>query len=368
MFKEYPLIVKATFFILFLLLFFYTIILAKDLLAPLCVGILLTYLLSPVAIFFERRRINRTLAILLALLIFLLIINGFLFIIIKQVDRFMDDFPSLKSKAIENIDYFILEIEYRFGISSEKQEIWFKDNVLALFERGSVFLKNLFTATTSTLVKLLLLPVFIFYSLYYRDHFRNFILKVVPVHKKSSMIIILRKTSAMAVNYLGGVTVVVIILAFLNTIGLLILGVPYAASFGIVSALFNFIPYFGNWIGASLPFLFVLLTSDHPQLALGVVIMYAIIQFLEHNVLTPNITGGYVNLNPFITIIGIIIAGMVWGLIGMFIIIPFMATVMITFEQVDSLKPYAYLFSIRESQTPRARWKKIRTAFRKQAD
>jgi len=330
--KEYPLIVKATFFILFVILFFYGLILAEDFLAPFCLGILFAYLIYPLASYLEKKRIHRILAILIAILFFLLAINGIMFIIIKQIQGLLHDFPTFKEKALENIDQLIKFIEINFGIEYQKQETWLKENVSALFETGSIFLKNTFSATTSTVFKLALLPVFIFYLLYYRDHFQEFILRVVPRDKEKVARLILKKTSVMTINYMGGVTIVVLILSILNSAGLYIVGLQYAATFGIISALFNFIPYFGNWIGASIPFVFAILTGSSPNLALGVVILYVIVQFIEHNILTPNITGGYVNLNPLFTIISIIIAGMVWGLIGMFIVIPFMATIKIVFN------------------------------------
>jgi predicted PurR-regulated permease PerM len=109
--------------------------------------------------------------------------------------------------------------------------------------------------------------------------------------------------------------------------------------------------------------MFALLTGDSPNLALGVLILYAIVQFLEHNVLTPNITGGYVNLNPLVTIISIIIAGMVWGIIGMFIVIPFMATVKIVMEYFEPTQPYAFLMGIKEPNYDKIKWKRIRGLF-----
>jgi len=164
---------------------------------------------------------------------------------------------------------------------------------------------------------------------------------------------------------MSGVFIVVVILSILNTAGLSIVGIKYAATFGIISALFNFIPYFGNWIGAFFPFMFALLTGDTPNLALGVLIYYAIVQFFEHNVLTPNITGGYVKLNPLVTIIGIIIAGMVWGIIGMFIIIPFMATVKIVLDYFEPTQPYGFLIGIKDSQRGKARWKRFKKIFKR---
>ena len=61
------------------------------------------------------------------------------------------------------------------------------------------------------------------------------------------------------------------------------------------------------------------------------------------HILTPNIVGSYVKLNPFIIILGIIAGGLVWGIPGMFIVVPVLAAFRIIFANIDSLKPYGYL-------------------------
>ncbi|MEA3505560.1 MAG: AI-2E family transporter, partial [Bacteroidota bacterium] len=139
----------------------------------------------------------------------------------------------------------------------------------------------------------------------------------------------------------------------------------------IISAFFNFIPYFGTWIGASIPLTFALLTGDTINTAIGVLILFIIIQFLENNILTPNITGGYVDINPFITILSIIIGGMIWGITGMFVILPIIGTIKIICEHYPSYNPIAYLISNQQERkylTKKRRviflWKKISNIFK----
>jgi len=151
------------------------------------------------------------------------------------------------------------------------------------------------------------------------------------------------QVSTVIQRYISGVFTVVFILCILNSLGLYIIGVKYAIIFGVISALFNIIPYFGTWIGASIPFLFALLTGESPHLAISVLILYAIIQVTENNILTPTITGGYVRLNPLFTILSVIAGGMVWGITGMLVVIPFVATLKIIFENFDNTKPIAFL-------------------------
>jgi predicted PurR-regulated permease PerM len=71
--------------------------------------------------------------------------------------------------------------------------------------------------------------------------------------------------------------------------------------------------------------------------------MFPIINTIENNILTPNIVGSSLRLNPMMIIIGIIGAGMVWGLPGMFAIVPLLAMFNIVMESVPRLHPYSFI-------------------------
>jgi len=337
----------------------------------LTLAILFSYLLYPLAARLEMIRFPRFLANLVAIILLLAIFSGVIFLMYKQVETLIDDLPLLKRKALENIDQLEMGIESMTGLEVKKQHLWLKESVNNLFESGSNFLKVTFTATTSTLVKMLLLPVLIYYMLFYRQKFFIFLLRVIPKDKKPIAAQILKRISQMVQRYIGGVFIVVAVLSVLNSFGLYMVGLKYPIIFGIISAFFNFIPYFGTWIGASAPFLFALLTGDSINLAFGVLLLFAIIQFTENNILTPNITGGYVDINPLITILSIIVGGLVWGVAGMFVVLPVMATIKIICEYTPKLHAVAYLISNQQERKYLVRkrrfsliWNRIKARFR----
>ena len=181
-------------------------------------------------------------------------------------------------------------------------------------------------------------------------------------HQKTEEII--KEVSVVVKKYMGGVFIVVLILCVLNSVGLYIVGVKYALLLGLIAAIFNFIPYFGTIIGFSFPLIMALLTGDGPGTAIGVVILFIIIQFTENNILTPNITGGQVNVNPFFIILSVLIGGIIWGIPGMFIVVPLMATLRIICEKVDALKPWAFLISDTGTEEYALTTKKLRKFLR----
>ncbi len=344
--------------LLFIILFFYGIIVAKTFLSTIVLAVIFSYLIYPLVNFLEKKaRFPGILANLLGIIILLGILSLFVFIIYRNLGYITQDMPALIKKAHSNIDQLRVFIDRTFGVTVESQNFIIHDIINDVSDVSSNFTKSLFRGTTSTIFTLGLLPVFIFYMLYYRDKFYRFIIMVVPKEKEDDARKVIRKIGYVTPRYIGGVFTVVVILSVLNSFGLWVVGVKYAILFGIISALFNLIPYFGTWIGASIPFMFALLTGDTPGLAFGVILLFVIIQFLENNILTPNITGSYVNLNPLFTIFIIIVGGLVWGIIGMFVVVPVAAMFKIFCDHSKALKPYAYLIGADQENRKMAVWR-----------
>jgi predicted PurR-regulated permease PerM len=144
-----------------------------------------------------------------------------------------------------------------------------------------------------------------------------------------------------------GVTTVVLILCIFNSVGLLIIGIKYPVLLGVISALFSFIPYFGNFIGGLVPLLFSLLTEDSLGRTFRILIFVYIIHFFENNILSPNIVGNNIRLNPFVIILGLIIGAMIWGIPGMLVTIPLLAILKIILKRIPDMQPYSYLLGTR---------------------
>lgn len=341
----YNFITKLVILMLFFLLLYTLLVEFKNFLYPIFLGILFAYLLYPVAKFFEKLSIPRIPGILLSVFFGIFIVYGTIFFIYTQLRFLLQDLPSLESQAVKNIEIIFIQLESQFGEVSAGQQSDLKTTISNFFQASTDNLDYILTSTAQTVFTIFIMPVYIFFLLYYRNKYRDFILMVLPKkgHQKTDEII--KEVSIVVKKYMGGVFIVVLILCVLNSVGLYIVGVKYALLLGLIAAICNFIPYFGTIIGFSFPFVMALLTGDGPGTAVGVLILFIIIQFTENNLLTPNITGGQVRINPFFIILSVLIGGIIWGIPGMFIVVPMMATLRIISEKVDSLKPWAFLIS-----------------------
>ncbi len=342
---------KMVLYLLVPILFFYGIIQARNFLFPLAFGLLFAYLLYPAVDFLEHRKFPRILAIIITILTAIVIVAAVFFLFYKQLTYMFDDFDTIREQANKNIEVFQQYLNRKIGLKDNRLEEFLKAQGQHLFGNDNGQLNQAFTATTGTLFKIFIMPVYVFLFLYYRTKFAYFILKLVKREHKHTTIKILREISTVASRYMGGVFVVVLILCVLNSVGLFIVGVKFAILLGIISAFFNFIPYFGTLMGGSIPLIFVLLTSEDPlHLSFGVVVLYVIVQFIENNILTPNIVGGNVQINPFFIIVGLVMSALVWGIPGMLVIVPFMAIIRIIFVNIEKTKPLAFLLGPKGTQ------------------
>lgn len=348
--NRYPLIFRLTIYLLFFILIIYGLIAARDFLYPLAIALLFSYLLFPVVVFLEHKGIPRILANLMGILLGFAIVFTSLYLLYKQISLLVADLPALREQALNNLDSLEQYIYQKSGITTEEQNRWLKEQVNNIFASGSQFFEAAFAATTGTIAKIGLLPVYVFFMLYNRNKFLHFLLMIIPRKRHEELLQTLHEVSQVTKRYMSGVLAVVAILCVLNSIGLLLVGIKYAILLGVLSAFMNFIPYFGTLIGGAIPLTFSLLVMDSPSYAFWVVVLFIIIQFLENNILTPNIVGGNVDINPFFTILSIVLGAMIWGIPGMIISVPFMSMFRIFCSNVPRLRPYAYLLGTRGTE------------------
>ncbi len=185
--------------------------------------------------------------------------------------------------------------------------------------------------------------IYVIFILMYKEALRDFLMIQFSKDKREELGIILSESVLLIQRYLVGMVTVVIILAALNSIGLLIIGVKYAIFWGILAACLVIIPYIGVTIGGSLPFLYSLATSEHSWQPWAVIVMYIIINQFEGNFITPKIVGSSVRINPFFALIAIVVMGELMGIGGIVLAIPTMAIFKLVAQQIDVLKPLALL-------------------------
>ena len=139
--------------------------------------------------------------------------------------------------------------------------------------------------------------------------------------------------------FLGQLTSMTII-GMLFTVALFLIGIPFALLLGILSGLLAFIPFVGPFISIIPPILLAL--AQDPILALWVLLAYAVVQFIEGNVIQPVVMNRAVSLHPTVIVFALLIMSTLFGFVGLLLAIPLIATLQVLvrelwIERMDSL-------------------------------
>lgn len=364
-----PAYIKSLIISLLIIIIVFFMIVAKGILVPLLISGFIAMLLTSSCNALERRKIPRSLSAAISVLVFCGLIGGVLLFIYLQVRGFMND---LGGELSTKINSFVITANAwareTFGFDLGMPRGFEMQKAVAMVGPEDTSPTKLIFSAIDTLADILLLPVFIFFLLIYRDHLAVFITKVFRRQDNDFLLEKLTSIRKIVHAYIAGAGKVMLILAVVNTGVLFALGIEHAIFFGVLAGMLNIIPYLGPTLGAILPFTFALITKDNMFYPFAVVVAFTFIQLLEGSFLTPKITGSNVNLNALVTFIGLLIGGAIWGIVGMILIIPTIAIMKQLFELSPETKPYAYLFGEednnwfkrRERRSQRTQAEKIR--------
>jgi putative permease len=129
------------------------------------------------------------------------------------------------------------------------------------------------------------------------------------------------------------------------------LGIKYAVLLGLITGLFNIIPYIGIFTAMLISVLITFATAAAAGKVFLVLITLIITHLVDSNLLLPAIVGSKVKINPLITVLGVVLGEMIWGVSGMFLSIPVIAVLKIIFDRIDSLKPWGILLGEQDKTT-----------------
>lgn len=325
-----------------LLAFFYILFIGQEILVPLTFSWILAILLNPVVNFFTRRKINRVVAISLAVVLLIIVVGGILFFIGSQVSMFSDSFPQLKQKFNEFLNQGLTWFSHTFNVGKSKVNAWIAEQKAESMHNAGGMITDTVTGVGGTLVVLLLIPVYIFLFLFYKPLLLDFIAKLFSSQQHKVVADVLSETRVLIQNYLVGLLIEMVIVAAMNSTALLIIGIKYAILLGVIGAILNLIPYIGGIVAISLPMIMGLIT-DNPASALFVLIAYLIIQIIDNNFLVPKIVASKVKVNALVSIVVVLIGGALWGVAGMFLSIPLTAIAKVIFDRVENMKAFGFL-------------------------
>lgn len=341
----------------------------SSVLSALMISLILAYLCDPLADFFERLRLSRTLSVavvaflvlgLLAILI-LLVIPLFA----KELAELSSGFPAalerLQVKLIPKVQTILAKVGIPVPSTLEESIGYLKSHLPALqsislriFEPVYQAIRTTFSGLAGTIVGLLnliIIPVAWFYLLRDFDKIKAHLADLIPQHRRALVTGYARRIDEVIGNFLQGQIIVAILLGLLYGLGLqFVAKVPLGFMLGFMAGLLSIIPYMGLLIGIVPAMVLALLAHGDWQHPMLVVAVFAVAQLLEGNLITPKIVGDKVGLNPVTIIFSLLIFGELLGLLGLLIAVPLTAVLMVFFQ--DGLKRYRESEFFKSGATP----------------
>jgi predicted PurR-regulated permease PerM len=263
-------------------------------------------------------------------------------LISSQASHLGEAWPTLSAKFKLMFEQTVGWISHIFNIPIRKINVWTTETRADLLEKSGTVIGLTLTKMGDILATLFLTPVYIFMILYYQTHLTEFIHRLCGGDQAEKVSEILTETKTIIQSYLVGLFAEFAIIAALNSMGLLVLGIEYALLLGLLAALLNIVPYLGGIVAMGLIMLVALVTKS-PIFMFYVLILYTIIQLIDNNYIVPKIIGSKVKLNALVSLLAVILGGAIWGIPGMFLSIPLTAILKLIFDRIDSLKPIGFL-------------------------
>jgi predicted PurR-regulated permease PerM len=308
-------------------------------LVPLIFAVLLTIMLQPVSKFFERLVRYRALASLLTVITVLAGLGIIITLISVQITTIINDLDNVTGQVNQGLNEILDWLNENLGM----KESDIRESFPNLTQSAVGFVQKGISSVTGFIFNLFFVLLLVFFLLWYQHNFRKLILLQANKERPGNLENILNQIQATMRKYLYGLLTVIAILAVLNSVGLLIIGVKYAIFWGVLAAFLAIIPYIGTTLGGTLPFLYAVATSGTWWQPLAVVGMYVIIQQLEGNIITPKVVGKSVSINPLIALLSIILGGYIWGISGIILAIPIVGVLKILLDQKERTRPIGFL-------------------------
>jgi predicted PurR-regulated permease PerM len=313
----------------------------KTLFIPLFFGLLIAIVMYPICKWFEEHRWSKYLAVAACLLIVTILLAGLFIILMWQLNVFSEDVPAMLTKLDAVLQQMQEWLTINIGLTTDLQNNWSEKFSGAL---GTI-LQSTFQTTVNTLFILFLTPVYTALFMYHRKVFVQYLKLITPAKYQHQLDIILQQTIHTYFEYIKGIVLVYLIVGILNSIGLFALGVKHPILFGMLCAIMTIIPYVGIFVSSLLPISVVWMETGNIWYPLGVVAVFVFVQYLEANVIFPKVVGTQLHVSTLAMLVAIIAGGIIWGVAGMVLFIPFVAILKIISDNIEEWKPINLLLS-----------------------
>ena len=352
--KSWPFYLKLACVLFSLIALCEIIVVARELLSPLVLSCLFAILLLPLGAFFEKRlKLPRSVAAMFAVLILLGAIALVLYVIGSQLAGLAADWPQFQEQLQASLDTLQTWVAQTFHVNAGRQLTYVHAAADKLLSSGTAVVGATLLSLSSLLLFFVFTFIYTFFLLLYRKLILQFLESVFLEENKRLVHEIIEQVQSILRKYIAGLLLEMGIVATVVCAAFWTLGIKYALLLGLLTALFNIIPYIGIFTALLLSTLITFANAATGGKVLLVIITLVLTHLADSNILLPVIVGSKVRINALITVLGVIIGEMIWGIPGMFLSIPVIAVLKIIFDRVESLRSWGILLGDEQVKTNR---------------
>lgn len=354
---ERPFIVRSVALTLLVVMAsFFTIYFARDVLMPIAAALVLQFVVSPVMRGFGRLRVPAPVGAAVIILGLLGTIGLGGYYLSGPASEWMERMPTVAQQLQERLRVLKAPVEKVKRASDEVEKATaVGGSKVEVTVRAPGFLEQIATGLRKTLVQIGIILGLLFFLLASGDMFKLKLVRVIPrLTDKKRAVMILNEIERHVSAYLFTVLVVNVSLGAAVGLGLWLIGMPNAALWGVMAGILTFLPLIGSTIGSIVVTIAALLSFDSVTYALLAPAIYILVAIAEAQIVAPILLGRNLTLNPVVIMMSMLLWGWMWGIPGVLLAVPFLATIKALCDHIEPLAAIGEFLSDRRSSEPEA--------------
>jgi predicted PurR-regulated permease PerM len=312
---------------LFTLAVFYTLFLARDILLPIFLALLLNLLLRPVVKGMKRLRIPEWLGAALVVIGLMALVGSGAYLLSEPAAAWIQRVPTVMSRIEFKLGDLRDSIEAARAASRELERLGQSSGeVERVVVQGPSLAEQVLSQTQFVLAGFAVTLVLLYFFLARGRHMLEGLIGAMPsIERRIQYAAIANTVQRNIASYLATVTVINTALGLATALVMSLLGMPNASLWGVMAATFNFIPYLGSAVTLVILTVVSMLTFDELSRIALPPMAWIFLTALEGNFLTPMIVGRRLTLNPIAVFLTVLFWGWLWGVPGALLAVPILA-------------------------------------------
>ena len=328
----------------------YILYIGQNVIIPVIASIILAYIVSALAEYMRHvpglgPLIPSPIRFLISILVIIGIVGAFVWLIISNINQLIALAPVYQERLLGIIQGLWRSFGEQFGFETEPTWETLRRDIL-----GNVSLQGLVGSTVTSVSVLAgtMLIVFVYtgFALAERQTFERKSMRMTESPEDSRRIMqIVSVINTRIGEYLATKTLVNLILGLMCYVVMAAMSLDFAAFWGVLIALMNYVPYVGSFLGVFFPAAMAIVQFGDWGWVLGLFIALTACQMFVGSILEPSLMGRSLNLSPFVILVSLTVWGSLWGIAGALLSVPIMAIMVIILSEFDGTRPVAVLMS-----------------------